>query len=168
MTRELKKVLDKDANVNCAAAAADASGALANGLRNGFSNHAKILCPGIIERFKEKHPGMSRAADESLRAMGKHCYSVTDVQEDLAAALAHKNPKVRLDTLRLLKDMIDDSPKAQAQRSKDGLLPAVATSAADADGGIREAAQGVLVAYAQKLGGYNSVQSVRCFFFFKN
>lgn len=93
LAREMKKVLAKDANINCATAAADAAGALASGLRRDFAGPARQLCPAILERFKEKNSLMSRAADEALRAMAAHCYALADVADDLAAALAHKNPK---------------------------------------------------------------------------
>lgn len=159
LTRELKKILAKDANINCAASAADVAGALALGLRKDFTNQARQLCPAVLERFKEKNTIMSKAADDALRTMAVHCYGIGDVADDIAAALAHKNPKVRLDTLRLLRDMVDSTDKQQASRTKDSLIPAVVKLAPDADAAIRENAQAVLVAYALKLGSYNAIQS---------
>ena len=93
LTRELKKILAKDANINCAASAADVAGALALGLRKDFMNQARQLCPAILERFKEKNTIMSKAADDALRTMAMHCYGLGDVADDIATALAHKNPK---------------------------------------------------------------------------
>jgi hypothetical protein len=40
--RELRKVLAKDANINCAAEAANVAGALGLGLRKDFSSYAKV------------------------------------------------------------------------------------------------------------------------------
>ena len=65
---------------------------------------------------------------------------------------------VRLDTLRLLRDMVDSTDKQQASRAKDTLLKATVKLAPDADAGIREHAQAVLVAFALKLGSYNAIQ----------
>lgn len=36
---------------------------------------------------------MSKAAEESLRVLAQHCFTLADVAEDVAAALDHKNPK---------------------------------------------------------------------------
>ena len=93
LVRELKKILAKDANIACAAAAAEASGLLAAGLRVDFVAQARSLCPAIIERFKEKNIVMSKAAEEALRLMGEHCYTPVDVADDLVAGMVHKNPK---------------------------------------------------------------------------
>lgn len=94
--RELRKVLAKDANITCAASAAEAVGALAQGLRKDFSSHARQLSGAVMERFKEKNTIMSKAADEALRTMATYCYGLPDVTEELAAHLAHKNPKGEL------------------------------------------------------------------------
>jgi hypothetical protein len=96
LTRELKKILLKDANINCAASAADVVGALALGLRKDFSNQARQLCPAVLERCKEKNTIMSKAADDALRVMAVHSYGLGDVVDDISTALAHKNPKGRL------------------------------------------------------------------------
>jgi hypothetical protein len=96
LTREMKKILMKDANINCAASAAEVVGALALGLRRDFSNQARQLCPAVLERFKEKNTIMSKAADEALRTMATHCYGLGDVVDDIATALAHKNPKGKI------------------------------------------------------------------------
>eukprot|EP00887_Chlorella_sp_A99_P000367 scaffold13.g367.t1 len=153
LVREMKKVLAKDANITCAAVAAEAAGLLAGGLRADFAPYARQLCPAIVERFKEKNIVMSRAAEESLRVMGQHCYSPADVAEDLVAGMVHKNPKARLDTAKLVKDYLEGAPKPAVLKCKDSLLPAAAKLASDADAGIREAAQGVLVVFAIKAGG---------------
>lgn len=39
---------------------------------------------------------MSKAAEEGLRVLARHCFSLLDVAEDVAAALDHKNPKGEL------------------------------------------------------------------------
>ena len=66
---------------------------------------------------------------------------------------------VRLDTLRLLKDMVDGSDRPFVAKTKDSLIPATVKLAPDADANIRENAQAVLVAYALKLGSFNAIQS---------
>lgn len=51
------------------------------------------LVPPILERFKEKNIVMSKAAEESLRALFEHCITVGEAAEDLVEACGHKNPK---------------------------------------------------------------------------
>jgi cytoskeleton-associated protein 5 len=54
--------------------------------------------------------------------------------------------------------MVGSTDKKQASRTKDSLITATVKLAPDADANIRENAQGVLVAYALKLGSYNAIQ----------
>lgn len=37
---------------------------------------------------------VTRAAGEALTSMHRYCFTLGDVAEDIAAALAHQNPKV--------------------------------------------------------------------------
>jgi len=101
LCRELRKILAKDANINCAAGAAELTKALASGVRGDFSSQARQLCPALLERFKEKNTIMCKSAVEALRTMALYCYTVPDVVDDLAAALTHKNPKGAVRVLSL-------------------------------------------------------------------
>lgn len=156
--RELKNILLKDANIHCAAGAACAAENMAKGLRGDFYQYAKQLCPAIMFRFKEKNPVMSQAADSSLQVFGTYCYSLKDISDDIVSALGQKNPKVRYDTLRYLEYMVSRADKATVSLCKDSLAAAVKL-AADADVKIREQSQTVIVAYAQKLGGFGAIKS---------
>ncbi|KAL6766815.1 TOG1 [Auxenochlorella protothecoides x Auxenochlorella symbiontica] len=161
VVRELKKVLAKDANITCATAAAEVAGALGSGLRSGFSNAAKSLCPNLLERLKEKNIMMSRAAEDTLRTLGTHCYSLLDVAEDLVAAMEHKNPKVRLETGKLVTAMVEGCPKPIALRAlKESLPAALGKLASDADAGVREAAQAGLAAFAVRGGSLAAIEKV--------
>jgi hypothetical protein len=51
------------------------------------------LCPPLLERFKEKNIVMSKAAEESLRTLAQHCFTLGDVAEEVTKALGHNNPK---------------------------------------------------------------------------
>ncbi|RMZ53878.1 hypothetical protein APUTEX25_005624, partial [Auxenochlorella protothecoides] len=161
VVRELKKVLAKDANITCATAAAEVAGALGSGLRSGFSSAAKSLCPNLLERLKEKNIMMSRAAEDTLRTLGTHCYSLLDVAEDLVAAMEHKNPKVRLETGKLVTAMVEGCPKPIALRAlKESLPAALGKLASDADAGVREAAQAGLAAFAVRGGSLAAIEKV--------
>lgn len=159
LCRELRKVLSKDANINCAASAAEVVGGLARGLRLEFAGQGRQLVGPLLERFKEKNQIMSKAADEALRTMAQYCFGIGDVTDDLVAALGHKNPKVRLDTLRLVREMVTNSDRKQLARAKDALASAVTKQAPDGDATVREAAQTALVAIALKMGSFSAIES---------
>lgn len=159
LCRELRKILSKDANVNCAAAAADVISCLASGLRNDFSSNARQLAMPLLERFKEKNSSMSRAAADALRTLARYCFTIAEICDDLNAALGHKNPKVRLDSVNLVREMVDLGERSIVSKCRDTILPAVAKLAADADANIREASQSALVVIALKLGSFSSIES---------
>jgi hypothetical protein len=162
VVRELRKVLAKDANVACAAAAAECVACLARGLRKEFSQHAKQVLPPTLERLKEKQMTMSKAADDALRAILKHCVALTEVMDELLVALSHKTPKVRLEALKLLHDTIldKDTPNNNTTQKisqiKDVVAARAVTLASDGDGSVREAAQSVLVALCHRLDSQGS------------
>ena len=51
------------------------------------------LCAPLLERFKEKNIVMSKAAEEGLRTLAQHCFTLADVAEEVTKALGHNNPK---------------------------------------------------------------------------
>lgn len=157
LVREIRRVLSKDANIHCAAAAAAASESMAKALRGDFSSYAKQLCPEVMNRFKEKNPVMCQAADSCLQTFGTYCYSLKDISDDIATALSHKNPKVRADTLRYLAYLVNRESKQSVSQCKDS-LSAVIKLVSDADVKIRDEAQNVVTAFAVKLGGFPAIK----------
>ena len=85
---------------------------------------------------------------------------MADVQEDLAAALNHKNPKVKLETLRLIQAFVSSSSKQAAAKVHATILPAAAKLAGEAAPDIREAALAVLVAFGMKAGSVSVLEKV--------
>ncbi|KAL4424717.1 hypothetical protein ABPG77_000060 [Micractinium sp. CCAP 211/92] len=159
LVRAMKKILQKDSIVPVAAAAAEVAAVLAAGLRDAFSSHAKSLCAPILERFKEKNIVMSKAAEESLRTLAKYCFTLADVTEDVAAALDHKNPKVKRETAKFVKDVLEQSPKAVVTKCAP-LLPACAKLAGAGESDVREAGQEALVAFAVRSGSMSVLDKV--------
>ena len=157
LVRELKQILVKDANIHCAAAAAAAAEAMGKALRQDFHSYAKQLCPAILNRFKEKNPVMSQAADSCLESFGTYCYSLKDVSDDISTALGHKNPKVCADTLRYLSFLVKRESKQHVTQCKDSLSAAVKL-VPGADVKIREEAQNVVVGFAVKMGGFAAMK----------
>lgn len=77
---------------------------------------------------------------------------MADIQDDLVVALEHKNPKVKLETLKLIESFVSSASKPNAAKVHATVLPAVAKSANEAAPDIREAALAVLVAFGLKAG----------------
>lgn len=77
---------------------------------------------------------------------------MADIQDDLVAALEHKNPKVKVETLKLIEGFVGSASKANVAKVHSTVLPAAAKSASEAAPDIREAALAVLVAFGLKAG----------------
>ena len=157
LVREFKVILTKDANIHCAAAVAMASESMAKALRSDFASNAKVLCPDVLGRFKEKNPVMSKAAESCLQTFATFCYSLKDVSDDIAAALSQKNPKMLTDTLRYLTSLVGQESKRDAALCKDSLAAAVKLLA-DADARVRQEAQSAVVAFAVAMGGFPAIK----------
>ena len=66
----------------------------------------------------------------------------------------------RLDTAKLVKDSLEQSPKAVVIKCKDSLLPVAAAACSDADASIREVAQGIVAVFAVKAGSMAIIDKV--------
>ncbi|RPB17105.1 ARM repeat-containing protein [Morchella conica CCBAS932] len=98
--RALAKCM-KDANVAVVTVAANCIELLANGLRKGFAKHKQTVLSPILERLKEKKQSVIDALAKALDAVFG-ATSLTDILEDILEYLKHKNPNVKLETLRFL------------------------------------------------------------------
>ena len=91
----------KDANIAVVTVAANCVEALAKGLRKGFSKYrSKIMAP-IMERLKEKKQSVADALGATLDAVFTST-SLSDCLEEILEFLKHKNPQVKLETLKFL------------------------------------------------------------------
>ncbi len=62
----------------------------------------KSFVPLILEKYKDPKTSIFTAVTESLTQIQKYCPTLSDLAEDLSAALGHKNPKIKVDTAKLL------------------------------------------------------------------
>lgn len=91
----------KDANIAVVTVASNCVEALAKGLRKSFAKYrAKIMAP-MLERLKEKKQSVADALGAALDAVFMST-SLSDCLEEILEFLKHKNPQVKLETLRLL------------------------------------------------------------------
>ena len=75
---------------------------MANGLRSDFSSSARAWTPVLLDKLKEKNTAICNNSIAALKAFLRHCTGLAEVSDDIVAALEHKNPKTRLESLRLL------------------------------------------------------------------
>ncbi|KAK6330139.1 Microtubule-associated protein, microtubule dynamics during spindle orientation [Orbilia blumenaviensis] len=101
---ELARVLAKsmkDANITVVIVAANCVECLAKGLRAAFGKYRSIIFVPTAERLKEKKQNVADALGAALDGIFNST-SLADVLEDTMELLRHKNPQVKLESLRFL------------------------------------------------------------------
>ena len=91
----------KDANIAVVTVAANCVEALAKGLRKGFAKYRSRIMAPIMERLKEKKQSVADALGSALDAVFGST-SLSDCLEEILEFLKHKNPQVKLETLKFL------------------------------------------------------------------
>ena len=159
VARALKKVVTKDSNIACVGEACAAAGALAEGLRREFRSEARLLLPGMLDKLKDKNSSVVSKNRDALLVFSRRCFSVVEAADDIAAALAHKFPKVPAQTLGWLAAAADapEFCKATAAAAHKALLPAVVKCADHKEPDVRAAAIEALAALGRAGGGWRSI-----------
>ena len=67
-----------------------------------MQGQAKGFVSLVLEKYKDPKTSISTAVTDSLVKIHKYCLSLLDLSEDFTAALDHKNPKIKVDTAKLL------------------------------------------------------------------
>lgn len=109
-------------------------------------------CAVLLEKFKDKAAVVNRAATEALQSMARYSFGLSDVAEDIAAALAHQNPKVKESTLAWLTGCVARETKQGVSKLMPLVVPAAAKCTDEGAPTIREAAFGFLVQATLKVG----------------
>ena len=91
----------KDANIAVVTVAANCIDVLAKGLRKSFAKYRSRVMAPILERLKEKKQSVADALGHALDSIFAST-SLTDCLEDILEFLKHKNPQVKLETLKFL------------------------------------------------------------------
>ncbi|XP_051239081.1 cytoskeleton-associated protein 5 isoform X2 [Dicentrarchus labrax] len=94
LTRALKKVVGKDANVMLVSMAAKCLAGLATGLRKKFGTYAGQVVPTILEKFKEKKPQVVQALQEAIDAIFLTT-TLSNLSEDILSVMDNKNPSIK-------------------------------------------------------------------------
>ncbi|KAI4148656.1 MAG: hypothetical protein LQ340_005001, partial [Diploschistes diacapsis] len=91
----------KDANIAVVTVAANCVEVLAKGLKRSFARYrGKIMAP-MLERCKEKKQSVADALGAALDAVFMST-SLAECLEEILEFLKHKNPQIKLETLRFL------------------------------------------------------------------
>lgn len=101
IVRDLAKIIAKDANVVVVALAANCIEKLALGLKHGYSKYRSTSLGPMLERCKEKKQAVLTALGAALDAVFGSS-SLTDCLEETLGFLTHKNPQVKLETVKFL------------------------------------------------------------------
>ncbi|KAF8467638.1 armadillo-type protein [Kalaharituber pfeilii] len=91
----------KDANIAVVTVAANCIESTAKGLRAAFLKHKAVVLSPILERLKEKKQSVVDALSAALDGVFM-ATSLTDCLEEILEFLKHKNPQVKLETLKWL------------------------------------------------------------------
>ncbi len=98
---DLAKIILKDANVTVVAVAANCVEKLALGIKKGFAKYRPNIMSPMLERCKEKKQAVADALGAALDAVFS-ATSLSDCLEETLSFLTHKNPQVKLETVRFL------------------------------------------------------------------
>lgn len=105
----------------------------------------------LLEKFKDKAAVVTRAAAEALDMMHLYSFALPDVAEDVTAALAHQNPKVKESTGTWLASCTKRETKANVLKLLPAVVPAAVKCTDEGAPAIREAAFSFLVQAALKV-----------------
>ncbi len=114
----------KDANIAVVTVAANCVEALAKGLKRGFGKYRSTVTGAIMERLKEKKQSVADALGQALDAVFAST-SLTDCLEDILEFLKHKNPQVKLETLKFLIRCLKTTREAPSKAETKSIAEAV-------------------------------------------
>lgn len=122
---DLAKIILKDANVAVVGVAANCVEKLASGLRKGFAKYRSNIMSPMLERCKEKKQAIADALGTALDAVFAST-SLSDCLEEMISFLIHKNPQVKLETVkfltRCLRNTRDVPTKAEVKQTADAAI----------------------------------------------
>ncbi|PAV85409.1 hypothetical protein WR25_01466 isoform A [Diploscapter pachys] len=149
---QLKKVLEKDANVMVAALAAKCLKCIAEGLRKKFSPHAPTILPTIFEKFKEKKPTLRDPLVECIDAVAA-TISLESMQDDVLAALEKPNPSIKVQTdLFLYRTFLKLNAQTMPKKTLKAIAPLLVKHSMESDPEVRDACYAALGSAMRVIG----------------
>uniref|UniRef100_A0A1I7XQC1 Cytoskeleton-associated protein 5 n=1 Tax=Heterorhabditis bacteriophora TaxID=37862 RepID=A0A1I7XQC1_HETBA len=148
----LKKVIEKDANINVAALAAKCLKSLAEGLRKKFAPHAATVIPIILEKFKEKKPLLRDPLVECIDAVASSI-TLEAMNDDLLVALEKPNPNIKIQTdLFLYREFKRLNAATMPKKTLKAITPLLIKHTGDSDPEVRDASYAALGSAMRAIG----------------
>ncbi|KAM3717569.1 Zygote defective protein [Dirofilaria immitis] len=148
----LKKILEKDANINVCAVAARCLTAFATGLRKKFAQYATMVAPTIFEKFKEKKPVLRDPLIDCIDAVAAST-TLEALAEDIQAALNKQNPHIKIQTnLFLYRVFKRHNSQTVPKKVLKLLAPTIVKLTGDSDPEVRDASYAALGAAMKAVG----------------
>ncbi|VDN91938.1 unnamed protein product [Brugia pahangi] len=148
----LKKILEKDANINVCALAARCLTAFATGLRKKFAQYAIMVAPTIFEKFKEKKPVLRDPLIDCIDAVAAST-TLEALAEDIQTALDKQNPHIKIQTnLFLYRVFKQHNPQTVPKKILKLLAPIIVKLTGDSDPEVRDASYAALGAAMKAVG----------------
>ncbi|KAI8350708.1 armadillo-type protein [Mortierella sp. GBAus27b] len=127
-----------DTNINIVIVAANCIEGLARGLRDNFNKYKSSVSGLIMDRLKERKVTVVEALTGALNAI----YSTlpySDLLEDTAANVAHKNPQIRAEVIKLQTSRLKEIKIAPSKQEIKTACELLVKSFDDGDAAVREA-----------------------------
>uniref|UniRef100_A0A914ZKU7 TOG domain-containing protein n=3 Tax=Parascaris univalens TaxID=6257 RepID=A0A914ZKU7_PARUN len=148
----LKKILEKDANINVCAVAARCLTAFASGLRKKFAPHAAVVTPVIFEKFKEKKPVLRDPLIDCIDAVAAST-TLETMAEDIQIALEKPNPNIKIQTnLFLYRVFKKHNAQTMPKKVLKAFAPIIVKHTGDSDPEVRDASYAALGAAMKAVG----------------
>uniref|UniRef100_A0A915Q0H8 TOG domain-containing protein n=1 Tax=Setaria digitata TaxID=48799 RepID=A0A915Q0H8_9BILA len=148
----LKKILEKDANINVCALATRCLTAFATGLRKRFAQYATLVAPTIFEKFKEKKPVLRDPLIDCIDAVAAST-TLEALAEDIQVALDKQNPHIKIQTnLFLYRVFKRHNPQTVPKKILKSLAPVIVKLTGDSDPEVRDASYAALGAAMKAVG----------------
>lgn len=101
LTKTLKRIIGKDANIVVVLSAAKCLAELARKLRKCFTPYSHSCIMVVIEKFKEKKQNVVQALREAVDACLLSA-NFEAILEDIAAFLTNKNPQIKQEVIQMI------------------------------------------------------------------
>ncbi|RNA27578.1 cytoskeleton-associated 5 isoform X1 [Brachionus plicatilis] len=152
LVSDLKKVIAKDANINCVLVAAKCVTGLASGLRKDFSKYALICIEPIMEKFKEKKQHIVEGLREACDAIYPST-SLEAICEICVGLLGHKTPVVRQQVgLFLARCFAMSTQTTLPKKVLKQYMPPLVKNLSEADPSVRDSSSEALGAVHKAFG----------------
>ncbi|KAI8334829.1 armadillo-type protein [Chlamydoabsidia padenii] len=127
-----------DANILLVGVTANCIEAMAIGLRSEFGKYKGLVTPPLIEKLKERKPAILEQLANSLHAVFSSV-PLMEITEDLTAAVKHKNPQIRAQSVKLVTRQLQTIRQVPSKAEIKIFAEMMLKTLDDADAAAREA-----------------------------